>query len=100
MTTLIKSLFKGKKTINKITPKLANNIAKKVPAISLTIDDIYTDIHLRAKRGHYWTAMIQVDENIIMQLQTEGWDVNVINENPKSGKFFIRISWSYINIKT
>lgn len=77
----------------RITPKKAAKLAKMVIVQPTSIDDIYRDIYLRAERGHTWTMMIKVSDDLIFKLENEGWIVQRINKNEISNTYHIKISW-------
>lgn len=92
MLTLFKSK-KGKEKIVKMTPKIAHKIAKNVIPKSPTFIDCLIDIEARANRGYTWTYMLQVEEETIIKLKEEGWDIRNVNKNESNDTYLIRINW-------
>ena len=92
MLTLFKSK-KGEQKMTKLTPKTARKIAEGVVPKPTSYIDCLIDIEARANRGYTWTYMLQVEEDTIVKLKEEGWDVRNVNRNESSNTYLIRISW-------
>jgi hypothetical protein len=84
---------KGKTKVVKLTPKIANKIAKNAKVEKTKLEDCLKDIELRAKRGYTWTYMLQVEVDTIVELENEGWKVKRVGFNPENNTHMIKINW-------
>lgn len=88
--------FKSKKGNDKVvelTPKIARKIAEGVKKKPTSYIDCLKDIESRSQRGYTWTYMLQVEEETIVKLQDEGWNVKTVNKNESSQNYMVRIEW-------